>query len=320
MRILSVSNGGFGDASWCTSWPRIFSENGHEIDVLLMEFTGNPYHANPYIGSMFVFDRKETASKIMGVINAHSYDIVLIPDNNNDGVQDVIEVTKKVKSVYPFRGCNVGQEISGLKIPPLTKPEWYFTPEEYQHIEKYKDCILIHPTSSSIAEESRNVEFGLVIECARRLDNVVVMYGGKRKYLPIPNLRKMESAGIRVLWEGYNCFNDKSGTALGKFLALSSVCRASVHAWSGSFTFSMGFNKPYVMVVPGHQIRANSGAPYIKTEVLYEQGIARARRYGCLNPSAWCITKSVRILTEALDHVQAGKTCTYDGCWEFLEG
>lgn len=318
MKILYVANGGFGDVSWATSWPRIFSERGHVIDILLMFYTGNPFHANPFVRNIFSIPYMKVAENIISVIDNHHYDMILIRKLTG-GVRDVIEVTKDVKNVHLFEGTNQSQIISDLEIPPLTKPEWHFTDKEYKYVEDFnlKDSILFHPLSSCTYEKSRNIDFDLVIECSKKLENIVVLYGG-REYLPTDDLKRMEAAGVRLLWEGYNCFNDESGSALGKFLALTSQCRASVHAWSGSFTLSMGYNKPYVMVVPGYSIRANISSSYKDSKLLHEQGIHRAKVYGCLNPSIWCITDQSEIIIEAVNHALSGKTGTYDKTWTFI--
>lgn len=314
MKVLFVANCGFGDVSWATSWPRIWSEKGHEVDVFLMEHTGNPFHANPFINKMFVEDKMEAKEKIGAVIENGLYDIVLIPDNTCDGIKEVIEVTKDIKNVSLFKGASKSQFVSGIEIPVVTKPEWYFTKEEFKYVEEFKGAILFHPLCSDVHEKSRNIDFNLIIKCSERLEDVVVVYGG-RKFLPIDDLKRMEASGIRLLWEDYNCFNDESGSALGKFIALTSLCRASVHAWSGSATLSMGYNKPYVMVVPGKKIRANGGSPYLQTSTLYKQSIHRARSYGCLEPSAWCVTTDVEIIVEAVNNVLTGKTWTFDQIW-----
>jgi len=320
MKILYVANGGFGDASWSTSWPRIFSEMGHQIDVFLMEFTGNPYHANPYIGKMFREGYMTSSKIIRSVIEENSYDFVLIPNNACGGVKEVIEATNGLENIHLFRGTSGTQIVSGLEVPPLTKPEWYYTEEEFKFIEdsNLMNSILFHPLSSSVTEPSRNINFNVVIECAKKLDNVVVVYGGRR-FLPLDDLRRMEKAGVRLLWEDYNCFNDKSGTPLGKFFAIASQCRAGVHGWSGSFTLSMGYNKPYVMVAPGEGIRANSAEPYVDTKLLYEQGMDRARRYGCLNHSIWAITDKAEAIVGSVNHVLAGNTGTYNKEWQFIK-
>jgi hypothetical protein len=316
MKILYVACGGFGDVSWTTSWPRLWTEKGHEIDVFLLKFTGNPFHANPFIRNIFIKNYMEAYKEIRAIIEGHSYDIILIPNSTVGGMCDVIEVTKNMKNVLLFRGTPQSQLISDLEIPPLTKPEWYYTKNESEYIEKLnlKNSILFHPLSSDVNEKSRNIDFDLIIECSKKLNPIIVVYGG-RKYLPMDNLEKIKAAGINLLWEDYNCFNDESGSALGKFLALTSHCQASVHAWSGSFTLSMGYNKPYVMVAPGYGIRANSASPYIDTKILYEEGIQRAAYYGCLNPSAWCITNKSEIIIEAVNHILLKKTCTFDKKW-----
>lgn len=319
MKILYIANCGFGDVSWTTSWPRIWSEKGHEVDVFLMRHTGNPFHANPYVKNMFIENKYEAVNKIISVINAHTYDVVLIPDNYCSGVQEVIKVTKNFKNVFPFKGHSKYRvSVSGLDIPPLTKPEWYFTEKESKYIrdQKLENYILFHPLSSSIYEKTRNINFDLIIECSKKLENILVVYGGV-KYLPVETLNKMETFGIRLLWEDYNCFNDESGTALGKFLALTFMCQASIHAWSGSFTFPMGLNKPYVMVVPGYELRANKNSTFIKTVDSFKHGMQRAKNHGCLNPSIWCITEQVDIIISAVNYAIEGKTGIYDNTWKW---
>jgi len=320
MKILLIATCGFGDNSWMTSWPRLWAEKGYEVDVFLMRYSGNPYHANPYVGKTFIEERLEAYKKIKTVIESSFYDYVLIPETTCGGVKEVIEVTRGMNNIYLFKGADRSQIISGLEVPPFAHPEWYYTEKEFKYIENLKlmNPILIHPISSDVRGESRNINFDLIIECSKKLEDVVVVYGGI-KYLPIGDLKRLEEAGVRLLWEDYNCFNDESGAVLGKFFVLASQCRAGVHGWSGSFTLSMGYNKPYVMVVPGSGIKANSSAPYIDTKLLYEQGMHRAKRYKCLNPSIWAITDKADIIVEAIKHVLTGKTGTYDKEWEFKE-
>lgn len=328
MKILYVSVGGFGDASWTTSWPRIFSEAGHEIDVFLLKYTGNPFHANPHIGKMYVEERLTAYKKIGAVIESSSYDYVLIPNSTCGGVPEIIEETKSLKNVYIFQGLNtwcsiiqtINQPISNLDIPPLTKPEWYFTREELKYVEdsNLKNSIVFHPLSSDLYGISRNISFDLIIECSGKFENVIVLYGGT-KFLPVDDLKRLEAAGVRLLWEDYNCFNDESGSALGKFLALTSLCKISIHAWSGSFVMPLGFNKPYIINVSGDSIRANSSSPYIGTKGLFEQAISRSDTYGCLRPSAWCITDKAKDMIDAINYVQSGKTGIFDKEWIFKE-
>jgi hypothetical protein len=322
MEILYVANGGFGDASWTTSWPRLFTERGHVVDVFLMQYIGNPFHANPFIRNMFIKHRMEAAKFVKSIIADHHYDIILIPDNTMGGMPEVIDTTKGMPNVLFFKGCDGRSQfipVFDFEIPPLTKPEWFFTKSELEYAERLKGKILFHPLCSGVNEKSRNIDFDLVIECSKKLENVLVVYGGGTKYVPINELKRMESAGVSLLWEDYNCFNDESGSTLGKFLALTSQCQGSVHAWSGSFTMSMGYNKPYVMVVPGYGIRANHASPYIDTKNLYERGMKRADCFGCLKPSAWCITDQSQTIVEAVGHVLMGKTCSFDKSWTFIK-
>jgi hypothetical protein len=81
----------------------------------------------------------------------------------------------------------------------------------------------------------------------------------------------------------------------------------------------MGYNKPYVMVVPGDGIRANQASPYIDTKNLYERGMRRADCYGCLKPSAWCVTESSQIIIEAINQVLVGRTGSFDKSWTFID-
>jgi hypothetical protein len=321
MEILYVPNGGFGDVSWSTSWPRIFSERGHEVDVFLMRHTGNPFHANPFIRKMFVEEKMKAAKEIRAVIESHSYNAVFIPEATTVGVGEVIEVTKDLKNVYLFKSSDQSQAVFDIEIPPKTKPEWYFTEKESEYIEdsNLKNSILFHPVSSSTYEKSRNISFDLIIECSKKLENVVVAHGGI-SHLPVDDLKRMEAAGIRLLWEDYNCFNDEYGHPLGKLLALVSQCQISIHGWSGSFTMPMGYNKPYIVVVPTNKIRQNRSVPYIDARKRLPCYLKKARAYGCLNPSAWCITEETAIIIEAINHVQAGKTEKFDEKWISFKG
>ena len=72
------------------------------------------------------------------------------------------------------------------------------------------------------------------------------------------------------------------------------------------------------MMVPGYEIRANKSSPYMATKGLYERGMKRAKLYGCLNPSAWCITSNSEVVIEAVNNVLLGKTCIFDNTWSFF--
>jgi len=79
MKLLYIPSCGFGDVSFSTTWPKIFVGRGHIVDVFLMVYTGNPFHANPYVRNMFLADYPEAANKIKSVLDSHSYDMVLLP-------------------------------------------------------------------------------------------------------------------------------------------------------------------------------------------------------------------------------------------------
>ena len=325
MEILYIPSCGFGDVSFSTTWPKIFVERGHTVDVFQAPYTGNPFHANPYIRNMFIApccDWRKAVDQIKMVIENHSYDMVIIPRTICDGVKEMIDAIQNYKNVYITHYDQYGQlsGIPGFAIPLYTKPEWYFTNQELTYImdKNLKNYIIFHPMSSDINNISRNINFNLIEKCSNDFNNVVIAYGG-RLYLPIDNLKKIEDSGkIKLLWEGYNCFKDGYGYPLGKLLALTSECMASVHGWSGSFTMSMGYNKPYVIVVPTDKIRCNASTPYLDTMTQFIIQINRAREYGCLNPSAWCITEDENIIEEAIRLVLDGKTAIYNKTWEFI--
>ena len=44
MELLYLPSCGFGDVSFSTTWPKIFADRGHTVDVFLMVYTGNPLH------------------------------------------------------------------------------------------------------------------------------------------------------------------------------------------------------------------------------------------------------------------------------------
>jgi len=225
-----------------------------------------------------------------------------------------VEATKGMKNVFVYEPHKV-KELPGLEIPPYTKPEWYFSERELKYVENLKNHVIFHPMSSDVTSVSRNISFDL-IERYSNLQSEIVMVHGGRSYLP-ESLKEL-SGKIKLLWEDFNCFEDEDGHPLGKLLALTSECKASVHGWSGSFTMSMGFNKPYVVVTPSDKIRNNSSAPYrdAKEQFLYQ--INRARNYGCLDHSAWCITDKAEIVSEAVNYVQEGKTGIFNKTWTFI--
>jgi len=219
---------------------------------------------------------------------------------------------KNVFAYDPYKG------IPDFDVPVYTKPEWYFTESELKYVKDkgLSDYVLFHPVSSDFNNVSRNISFGLIEKCAKYFD--IVMVQGGCSYLPVDGLRRME-AKMKLLWEGYNCSDDEYGHPLGKLLALTSECKASVHGWSGSFTMSMGYNKPYVVVIPMDKIRCNVSAPYRDGSEQFTYQINRAGAYGCLNPSAWCMTDSEDVVTEAVGYVLEGKTAIYNKSWKFIE-
>ena len=329
MEILYIPSCGFGDVSFSTTWPKILAERGHTIDVFLRRYTGNPFHANPYIRNMFiVLDReiKEAIEKIKATIESHSYDMIIIPNTICFGTKEMVEAIRNYKNVYiPFfdqqpECVKQMSNILGFNILVWTKPEWYFTNQELKYItdKNLKNHIIFYPMSSDFFELSRNISFNLIEKCSNAFNNIVITHGGG-SYLPINDLKRIEGNGkIKLLWEDYNCFKDEYGHPLGKQLALTSECMVSVHGWSGSFTISMGYNKPYVVVVPTDKIRCNALTPYLDTAPLFIAQINRARNYGCLNPSAWCITEDENIIEEAIRLVLDGKTAIYNKTCEFI--
>jgi len=79
MEILYVPSCGFGDVSFSTTWPRIFTEKGHVVDVFLMLYTGNPFYGNPYVRKTQCVHYIDAAKEIRTMIDSHSYDMVVLP-------------------------------------------------------------------------------------------------------------------------------------------------------------------------------------------------------------------------------------------------
>jgi hypothetical protein len=314
MRILQVASGGFGDVSCTTSWPRLFSEKGHELDVFLMKYTGNPFHANPFVRKLYTtpINNTKAAEELLNVINNYSYDFILVPNINCGGMAAVVKITENMKNVitgWPRIGTECVK--NGLPAISLTNPEWHFTENELEYVKNLKldKFILFFPLCSDVREKTRNISFELIKDCAKHI-NIVVVNGG-RDYLPVDCLKDMEKVGINVIWEGYNCFNDKSGTTIGKFLALESQCQTSVHGYSGSICIAMGYNKPYVVVVPEDRIRNNSGTPYLETQKVFERQINAFKPRGSTSPNIWCMTDKAEIVLDAITRAQNGETIAF---------
>jgi hypothetical protein len=274
MKILFIPdpNHGFGDLAWYTSWPRVFSELGNIIDIFLFVYSpegligrgnANPFHANIYVRNTFIsaLASPKTCFRykdITNILENNFYDLILTPCVSNNvllKVSDINAIIKnyknEVKSPYPDMVAFGKEGLSYNNFPLRAKPEWSFTDKEFNYINNsgLNDSILIFPISSQVTEKNRNININLILEISNKYKNTVVTYGG-RKYVPREDLKCLEKNKVKILWEGYNCFEDESGSPLGKQFALTSLCKASIHAWSGSFTFPMGFEKPYLFIIP----------------------------------------------------------------------
>lgn len=305
MRILYVAAGGFGDVSWTTSWPRLFSKMGHDLEIFFLKYTGNPFHANPYVKKLYDvqyggINPIEYQSKIIGVLQEvlenNLYDFVLIPANQGlSGILEIRKMTEKFKNVF------VGHcKVLGLDVPPYSKPEWYFTEKEQDYVKKlkYDNSILIYPLSSAYYDSSKNISFELIKECSHYIKDIVVVHGGY-KYLPIEDLKRFEDMGIRVFWEDYNCFDDENGTVLGKILALESQCLVSAHGFSGSMCIAMGYSKPYVVSVPGTPINGKSAQEKLDMQSTHQSVILNHENLGI-----WCITEKVEDFVSAINRAK----------------
>jgi hypothetical protein len=336
MKILYIACGGFGDVSWTTSWPRVFSKSGHKIDIFLIKYTGNPFHINPYITNLFIMNGHYAGGDSIDMIekmDLNNYDIILLPNIIffEKEYPDFLRVLKSVKGFY----SGWSPQIPGIAVPPMTKPEFYFSDKELDYVNRHynSEAILFFPLSSAITtagikEETRTIHFDLIKDCAQHMGNVIMIHGGQRgssasrpqnkNYLPIEELEKMESLGIKILYENYNCFDDESGTVLGKQLALVSRCSVSVHSYSGSICMSMGYNKPYVVIVPEENLRHNTSASYQSSLKCFEFYMKRADAFSCLKPSAWCITNKSNDIIDAINSVKQGKTGIFNKEWSSI--
>ena len=268
MKILFVTdpNRGFGDLGWYTSWPRVFSELGNVVDIFLFVHSpegqvgrgnANPFHANTYVRNTFISDITKYRD-ISKILEKNFYDLILTSCRSNNiflKVSDISDIIKKykneVKSPYPYMLAFGKDGLSYNNFPLGPKPEWYFTDKEFNYINNcgFNDSILIFPKSSQVENKKRNIDVNLILEISKKYKNTVVTYGG-RKYVPKEDLKCLEENKVKILWQDYNCFEDEYGYPLGKQFALTSLCKASIHAWSGSFVFPMGFEKPYLFMVP----------------------------------------------------------------------
>ena len=277
MKILFVPdpNHGFGDLAWYTSWPRVFSELGNVVDIFLFVYSpegsvgrgnANPFYANTYIRNTYISDITLASPHkacfryrdITNILENNFYDLILTPCISNNvllKVSDISDIIKnyknEVKSPYSDMAAFGEEGLSYNNFPLRTKPEWFFTDKEFSYIENsgLNDSILIFPISSQVEVKKRSIDINLILEISKKYKNTVVTYGG-RKYVPREDLKCLEENKVKILWEDYNCFEDEYGSPLGKQFALTSLCKASIHAWSGSFTFPMGFEKPYLFMVP----------------------------------------------------------------------
>jgi hypothetical protein len=327
MEILYIAHGGFGDVSYSTAWPRLWAEKGHVIDIFLMQFTGNPFNANPYIRNIFIYPDYKSGSEIGNVLKEHNYDKIIVIENSNTGLKEVLEKIKDLKNVVIVQPEEITRKacpndfhiVNNDIILPMTLPELYFSESEIKFVRDRfpKDGIIINPLSSDCTETSRNIDFSVVRDCSKIMNNVIMAHGGKTYKNQI--IEAMEKDGIKSLWEGYNCFNDDTGSTLGKNMALISTCRVSIHGLSGSFLIAAGFNKPFIMVMPKNTVRCNCNCPYVdvKLDIDYTKWILK--KVGFKGCQAWCIAEKAEIIKEAVDIVLSGKSGIFDKTWTFFE-
>ena len=319
MDILYIAHGGFGDVSLTTAWPRMWSERGHVTDVFLMLYTGNPFHKNPYIRKICLSRQGKYAEDLSAMLSEFKYDKIVIINNSNTGVGEIIKLIENKGNAVILETWEVN---SNDLTPPQMLPEWHYDKSELDYVLKnYSEkSVVFHPFCSSSSENSRNVDFELIKNCHKYMKSIVVAHGGVA--IKSPELPQLENLGIKLLWEGYNCFNDDDGQAIGKLIALTSICDVSVHGWSGSFTIPMGLNKPFVMIVPGDSLRNNQSSPYKETkqvfweELNYIRGQTGVIGNGYKGCSAWCATNNFNVVITAINSVLDGKSVMYtDNKW-----
>jgi len=314
MRLLYIAHGGFGDVSFTTSWPQIWTNKGYIVDVFLMLYTGNPFHKNPYIKNMFI--SSNPAKDIDPFLEKDLYDKIVIIDNTNKGLKDVIDKIRHLKNALIIKSLEIAKNDL---IPPIAIPEWHFEPSElsYVNVNYPKEGVIIHPFCSDFSEKSRNIDFALIDICSKYIRPIIMVHGGIAYTKPF--LEEMEKKKrIKLLWEGYNCFNDNNGSAIGKLIALVSTCSVSIHGWSGSYLIPVGLNKPFIVIVPENKVRNNKSSPYHNTKDLFMSQINRLKKIGYEGPSAWCVTKNFNDIITAMNIVRQKKSCVYDGNWTFL--
>jgi len=321
MKFLYIASGGFGDASWTTSCPRILSEKGHNVDVYHLTYTGNVFHENPYCGKVVVskkyggLSRGDLKNQIIDVITdlirRNCYDAVMFPNIGCGRMPEIVEGLNEFENIYVGPGLENTRTRKPLEIPGLKKgmivgrPEFHFNSRELEWAEKLsgRNSIVIFPMSSAVGERTRNMNFDIINSCPFR-DRFIVVHSGC-DCLPADNPKRFEESGIRVLWEGYNSSDADNEKVLGKILALEALCKFSIHGYSGSICIALGFSKPFIMNVPCGQIRNNSSSPYADTQERFNIFKGQMSYYKSTVLSSLCITEKEEEFTASIEQMDA---------------
>lgn len=319
MNILYVAHGGFGDVAMTTAWPRIWSEKGHVVDIFLLRFTGNPFYKNPYVRDTFVVSYPKVSEEITNVLNGHKYDKIIIIENSETGFGLVIPKIRGLENALIVNSQDLRKE--DCLVPWYSKPELYYSDQESKYITEngLENSIVFHPLSSSFTENSeysRNIPFSVIEGCSKIMENVVMTGGchtADGKFFVPDDIAKIR--GPRLMWEGCNCFNDDTGSVLGKTFALVSKCKVSVHAFSGSNIIPMCYDKPMIIVAPDEKMKMGSGPLHDTEKLFYVQ-----RNYflsiHLKAPDAWCITRKASDILDAVNLVLSGKSGFFHKTWK----
>lgn len=321
MNLLYIAHGGFGDVALTTAWPKLWTERGHTVDVFLIRYTGNPFYKNPYVRNLFIVSYSEAPVEISKVVDRNKYDKIVILENSEGGFGIVINNIKHLDNVIVMKSSSIKGDSF---IPWYSKPDFYFDDQELSFIKenKLEDSVVFHPLSSSYNEDSRNISFSVIESCSKVLNNIVVTGGSRSSsgnYYTPAGLENLNNFPIKVLWENYNCFDDDKGSVLGKTFALVSNCKVSIHAWGGSNTIAIAYNKPMIIVVPRETLRANNSSPYYNSEELFRAQRDYFLQIYLKNPNAWCITDKAEDILDAVNLVLSGKSGIFNKTWTFFE-